>query len=135
MTIAPTIYAGFIARGYQNMGELFTTDFQDILRDNVEQANLPQEALDELAQIGRQMASAGGSVDQAHIQDVVDSIQSPALKEVIDASVAEVTRLAAENGYGGLYWSAAVISALIIVGAFVLAPLRRKIAASAPSEG
>jgi len=132
MTIAPTIYAGFIARGYKNMGELFKTDFQDILKDNVAQANLSQEALDELAQIGRQMASASGAepVNAGQIHDIVQSIQDPALKDVILDSVSEVTRLAAENGYGGLYWSAAVISVLIVVGAFILAPLRGKVTVS-----
>jgi len=93
---------------------------------------LSQEALDELAQIGRQMASASGAepVDAGQIHDIVQSIQDPALKDVILDSVSEVTRLATENGYGGLYWSAAVISVLIVVGAFILAPLRGKVAVS-----
>jgi len=63
MTIAPTIYAGFIARGYSNIGNLFKTEFQDVLQTNVEQANLSQDALGELAQIGQQMAASNGSVD------------------------------------------------------------------------
>jgi EmrB/QacA subfamily drug resistance transporter len=133
MTLAPTIYAGFIARGYNKLGELFKTDFQDILKDNVAQANLSQDALDELAQIGKQMASGAGSADAGQIRDIVRSIQDPALKEVIFSSVSEVTRKAAEIGYGGLYASAAVISVLIAGGALILALLRGKAAAS--SEG
>ncbi|REJ12451.1 MAG: MFS transporter [Paenibacillaceae bacterium] len=131
MTIMPTIYAGFIARGYNNIGELFRTDFRNILNENVEQANLSQEALDELAAIGRQMASGGGeAASPGQIQDIIGSVQDPALRDVIADSVAEVTRLAAENGYGGLYWSAAVLGVLVMLAAFVLAPMRRKVAAS-----
>jgi Arabinose efflux permease len=132
MTIMPTIYAGFIARGYNNIGELFRTDFQDILNENVEKANLSQEALDELAAIGRRMASGGGeSAGAGQIGDVVGSVQDPALRDVIADSVAEVTRMAAANGYGGLYWSAAVLGVLVMAAAFILAPMRRK--AAAPS--
>lgn len=131
MTIMPTIYAGFIARGYNNIGELFRTDFRNILNENVEQANLSQEALDELAAIGRQMASGGGeAASPGQIQDIIGSVQDLALRDVIADSVAEVTRLAAKNGYGGLYWSAAVLGVLVMLAAFVLAPMRRKVAAS-----
>jgi len=135
MTIMPTIYAGFIARDFKNMGELFRTDFRDILNRNVEQANLSQEALDELAAIGRRMAAGGGeNADADHISGMVGQIQDPALRDVINESVAEITRMAAENGYGGLYWSAAVLGVLVIVAAFILAPMRRKLAAPA-AEG
>lgn len=134
MTIAPTIYAGFIARGYINMGDLFMNDFQDVLQDNVAQANLSQAALDELAQIGRQMASGSGSVDSNQMNEIVGAIQDPALKEVVINSVGEITRRAAENGYGGLYWSAAVLGALIIIASLILAPLRGKSASAAHAE-
>jgi len=132
MTIMPTIYAGFIARGFNNMGELFRTDFQAILSENVEKANLSQAALDELAAIGRQMASGGGN--SANAGEIVGQIQDPALREVVERSVSEITRMAAENGYGGLYWSAAVLGVLVIAAAFILAPMRRKLAAPA-AEG
>lgn len=126
MTIAPTIYAGFIARGYSGMGQLFKNDFQAVLQENIAQANLSKDALSELAQIGQQMASGSGSFDQSQMNDIVGSIQDPALKEVILNSVAEITKRAAENGYGGLYWTAAILGILIIVGSFVLMPLREK---------
>jgi len=129
MTIAPTIFAGFIARGFSGMGELFKTDFQKVLQDNVAQANLSEAALGELEQIGQHMASDGGTFDENAMGQMIGSIQDPALKEVIANSVAEITRTAAENGYGGLYWSAAVISMLIIVAALILSPLRGKVKA------
>ena len=135
MTIMPTIYAGFIARGFNNMGELFRTEFRDILNANVEKAHLSQEAMNELAEIGRHMASGGGeSVSAGQIAEMIGRIQDPALREVVRDSVAEITRMAAENGYGGLYWSAAVLGVLVIAAAFVLAPMRRNIAVPA-AEG
>ncbi|NHN33765.1 MFS transporter [Paenibacillus sp. S3N08] len=127
MTIAPTIYAGFIARAYNNMDNLFKNDFQDVLQGNIAQASLSKDALGELAQIGQQMASVSGSIDSNQINEIVGSIQDPALKEVILNSVSEITKRAAENGYGGLYWSAAILGVLIIVASLVLAPLREKV--------
>lgn len=126
MTIAPTIYAGFIARGYNNMGNLFKNDFQDVLQNNVAQASLSKDALGELAQIGQQMASGSGSFDATQMNEIVGSIQDPALKEVILKSVSEITKMAAQNGYGGLYWSAAILGILIIVASLILIPLREK---------
>src|SRR5690606_35753704 len=37
MTIAPTVYAGFIARGYNNMGNLFRDDFRGVLQGHIEE--------------------------------------------------------------------------------------------------
>lgn len=128
MTIAPTIYAGFIARGYSNnMGDLFRNDFPALLQENIERANLSQEAMSELSQIGRHMANTNmDTIDTAQMYAMIDSIQDPTLKEVVLDSVAQITRQAAEIGYGGLYWSAAVLAVLVIVGTAILAPLRKR---------
>lgn len=126
MTLAPTIYAGFIARGFNKIGELFKNDFQDVLQAHLAQVPLSQGALDELAQIGQQMAS-GGAVDANRMNEIVGSIQDPGLKEAVLNSIAEITARAAENGYGGLYWSAAVLGVLIILVSVALAPLRAKL--------
>lgn len=129
MTIAPTVYAGFIARGYNNMGNLFRDDFRGVLQGNIEQADLSPEALQELAQIGQRIAADPSAVDVSQMEEIVASIQDPALQDVILRSVAEITQRAAEQGYGGLYWSAALLGVLIIVAALLLVPLRRKAAA------
>jgi len=129
MTIAPTIYAGFLARSYNRIGDLFATEFPGILQENVERANLPPEALAELGEIGRRMASGAETVDAGHAGEILASIQHPALREVVDASAAEITRMAAQNGYSGIYWTAAAIGALTIAAAVALVPLRRKLAA------
>jgi len=126
MTIAPAVYAGFIARGFNRIGELFQSDFQDVLQNNLAQVSLSQEALDELSRIGQHMAS-GAAVDSGRIREMINAIQDPALKEVIANSVAEITTRAAEIGYGGLYGSAAFLGVLIIVISVMLVPLRAKL--------
>ncbi|MNO00915.1 hypothetical protein D3C81_2209180 [compost metagenome] len=63
------------------------------------------------------------------MNEIVGSIQDPALKEVILNSVSEITKRAAEIGYGGLYWSAAILGVLIILASLLLIPLREKVRA------
>ena len=125
MTLAPTIYAGFIARGFSEVPSLFKSDFPTILQNNIQNANLSQEGLAEVQQIGTQFAS-GGEISQDQMIAAVANIQDPSLKEVVSSSVTEVTKLAAENGYGGLFMSAAVIAFCIIVVGFILQPIRKK---------
>ena len=125
MTLAPTIYAGFIARGFNDLPNLFKTDFQSILQNNIEEANLSQAATAELGQIGSQFAG-GGEFSQEQMMGIVQNIQDPTLKEVVLHSVNEVTQLAAQNGYGGLFTSAAIIALCILVIGIILKPIRKK---------
>lgn len=125
MTIAPTIYAGFIARGFSEIPSLFKTDFQSILQTNVQQSNLSAEATAELAQIGSQF-SAGREISQQQMMTVVQSIQDPTLKEVVLNSVNEVSVIAAQNGYSGLFYCAVIIAICILIVGFILKPIRIK---------
>ena len=125
MTIAPTIYAGFIARGFSEIPSIFKNDFQGILQQNIQQANLSEKATAELAQVGSQFA-AGGQFSEEQMMTVVQNIQDPTLKEVILNSVNEVTVLAAQNGYGGLFYSAVVIAICIFAVGLILKPIRKK---------
>ncbi|WP_075980378.1 MFS transporter [Bacillus massilinigeriensis] len=127
MTIAPTIYAGFLARAYNNMDSLFANDFQDILQKNIEKADLSTEAMQELGRIGQQMAGAS-KMSESQINKIVGSIQDPGLKDVIYDSVNQLTHIAAQNGFDGLYWTAAIIGLAIVLLAFVLSPLRKNFA-------
>lgn len=125
MTLAPTIYAGFIARGFNELPNLFKTDFQSILQTNIAEANLSQAANAELAQIGSQFAS-GGEFSQQQMMGIVQNIQDPTLKDVVLSSVNDVTQLAAQNGYSGLFTSAAIIALCILVIGLILNPIRKK---------
>lgn len=131
MTIAPTVYAGFIARGFATIGERFRNDFPSIFQDRAAEAGLTGEALGELAEIGRHAAGLSGDVDAAQMGAMADAIRDPVLKGAVMDSVAEVTRQAAMAGYGGLYWTAAAIGAALCLVAVFLIPLRRKAPAPA----
>lgn len=125
MTIAPTIYAGFIARGFSEIPAIFKSDFQSILQSNVQEANLTEEATAELAQIGRQFAG-GAEFSEQQMMGVVQNIQDPALKNVVLNSVNEVTTMAAQSGYSGLFYSAVVIAICIFITGLILKPIRNK---------
>ncbi len=127
MTLAPAIYAGFIARAYNNLGTLFAKDFPGILQKNLAGVTLSADAQAELAQIGQQMSSGSAAVSESQLTEMLQAIQDPSLKEVLANSVAEVTKMAAANGFGGLYWTVAILSLCIIAAALILVPLRKKI--------
>lgn len=126
MTLAPTIFAGFLARAMNDIGSIFKNDFPSILQENLEKANLSPEAMAEVGQLGQQMAGAS-SMSNAEITSVVNSIQDPTLKEVVQSSIAEVTKMASQNGFDGMYMTAGILGVLIIVLAFVLKPLRKSV--------
>src|SRR5690606_8294711 len=99
MTIAPTIYAGFIARGFNNIGNVFRTDFQPVLQENLAEAGLSAEALPALADMGGHAGGGSAAMDPAQLGEMAGAIPDPALRDVVLDSVAEMTRRAAENGY------------------------------------
>lgn len=125
MTLAPTIYAGFIARGFNEVPKLFETNFSSILEKNLQNTTLSEVGINEMQQLGGQFA-AGGEMSQEQIIGAVANIQDPGLKDAVLSSVNEVTKIAAQNGYGGLFYSAAIIALCILVVAFILQPIRKK---------
>ena len=125
MTIAPTIYAGFIARGFSEIPAIFKSDFQSILQNNVQEVNLIEEASAELAQIGSQFAG-GAEFSEQQMMGIVQNIEDPALKNAVLNSVNEVTTMAAQSGYSGLFYSAVVIAICIFVTGLILKPIRNK---------
>ena len=123
MTIAPTIYAGFIARGFAEIPDLFKSDFAGILQDNIEKADLSPAAMQEVSTLSTQFASGPAEID---MNSALTQIQDPTLKEVVLSSVNEITTMAALDGYGGLFMSAGVIAVCVVIFAFVLKPIRAK---------
>ena len=126
MTIAPTIYAGFIARGFNELPGLFKTEFPGILQRNIQEANLGPEGLTELGALTSQMSGGAGGMSEAEMNQVISQIQDPSLKEAVLSSVQEVTQMAAQNGYSGLFYTAVVIAVLIIIATAIMAPIRKK---------
>lgn len=125
MTIMPTIYAGFIARSFNNLPNLFKDNFGDILQKNMEKANLSPEAMQEFQQM---MSSMGTMKSTSNIDfsSMLDRIQDPTLRDVIQSSVDQITLMAAQNGYNGLFYATVVVSVLVIILAFILKPVRDK---------
>lgn len=125
MTIAPTIYAGFIVRGFNQIPSLFQSDFSKILQKNMENADVSPEAMQEFQQIVSN-ASADGSSTEMDYSNIVEQIQDPTLKEVIQSSVDQITLMAAQDGYGGLFYSTVVIAVIVVLLAVILKPIRKK---------
>lgn len=126
MTLAPTIYAGFIVRGFNQIPDLFKSEFGNILKKNMENADLSPQAMLEFQQLAGTVSSAGNSSDHDYSQ-LLESIQDPALKDVLQSSVDQITLMAAQDGYGGLFYSVVVISALVVLLAVILKPIRKRI--------
>lgn len=125
MTLAPTIYAGFIARGFNEMPDLFATEFPEKLQANISNAELSAEAQMELGQLAQKFAG-GGEFSQAELSTAIANIQDPTLKDIVTSSVTDITTMAAQNGYGGLFMSAGIIAGLILITALILSPIRKK---------
>lgn len=125
MTLAPTIYAGFIARGFNELPDLYATDFPNKLQDNLQNAHLSAEAQAELGQLASQFSS-GGEFSQQQMTAAIDNIQDPTLKEALTSTVQEMTTIAAQNGYGGLFMTAGILAVLIIIVALFLPAARKK---------
>ncbi|MFD2368845.1 MFS transporter [Brevibacillus sp. GCM10020057] len=125
MTIAPTIYAGFIVRGFNQIPSLFQSDFGNILQKKMEAADLSPEAMQEFQQVVSAMPTAGtpSDADYAHL---LEQIHDPTLKDVIQSSIDQITWMAAQEGYGGLFYSTVVIAAMVVLLALILKPVRKK---------
>lgn len=126
MTIAPTIYAGFIARGFNQIPTIFQNDFPKILQDNIREANISEAGLMEFQSLSAQVTSAGEIISQETMSQALTQIQDQELLEVIQTSVNQVTTVAAQDGYGGLFYSAVVIASLIIITTLILIPIRKR---------
>ena len=129
MTLAPTIYAGFIARGFAELPSLFATEFPEKLQDNLSQVELSSEAQMEMGMLAQRF-SAGGDVSQQELSEAIAAIQDPTLKDIVSSTASDISMMAAQNGYGGLFMSAAVIAGLILLTVFILSPIRKRHSAS-----
>lgn len=126
MTLAPTIFAGFLARAMNDISSIFKSDFPNILQRNIENANLTPQALAEVEQISKQITNST-SLSQVDMTSVVHSIKDPSLKEVVQTSITEVTTIASQNGFDGMYMTAGILSVVVIVLAIVLQRLRKDV--------
>ena len=61
-----------------------------------------------------------------NMTELANTIQNAELKEVIFRSVNDVTKIASENGYDGLFLSAGFIAVFIVIVGLILLPIRKK---------
>lgn len=122
MTLAPTIYAGFITLAFNNIPNLMKEEFPDILQKNLEKEHVDPNAIQQF----HQMMPSGGSMDMDAMMSQIDKIPDPSIKEAIENSMNQIVHIASDNGYSGLFITAVVISALIFIFTLILAPLRKK---------
>ncbi|WAA11150.1 MFS transporter [Fervidibacillus albus] len=126
MTLAPTIYAGFIARGFNRIPDLFQSDFSTILKEKMDSANLSPEAMQEFAQLAGKFSSQTEGFSEDAMTEAFNQIQDPSLKEVIQSSVEQITHMAAQDGFNGLFYSAVTLAILVLIVTFILAPIRKR---------
>lgn len=104
------------------MPNLMEEEFPSILKENLEKENVDPNMMNEF----HQMMPNTGSMDMDTMMGQIENIPDPSIKEAIENSINQVVQMAADTGYSGLFMSAVVISALIFVVTFILAPLRKK---------
>ncbi|MBY8914364.1 MFS transporter [Bacillus sp. YC2] len=103
LTLAPTLYAGFITAGFDRIG--------DDIRNRLDKSGFPADQA--------HMPDIGGGLSS--IQEQVSRIPLPAVKK----AVADAVEASVASGYHHLYAAAAVISFCTIVSACILAFFRK----------
>ena len=117
MTIAPAIYAGFIARSFLNIGDQINTGLADA---GVPVSAMPQEELEKLQQL-----------DYQQMITQIEQIPVPVVRDTI----LQALRDAVSTGYGGLYWTAAIVAALALVTTLILSRVRKAKGLKVKEEG
>lgn len=126
MTLAPTIYAGFIARGFNHIPELFKSHFPIILKEKIGGTSLSSEAMKEFYQLSQQFGTSSGEFSENQMLGIINQVKDPGLKEVIQSSVDQITLMAAQDGYNGLFYSAVTLAIMTIFVTLILIPIRKR---------
>lgn len=110
MAIAPTIFAGFLARSFSNLGS------------NI-QAGLASRGIEVPPAMLEQYASGGSSEnDVSSLMTGLSRIPDANIRETLLQAVHQTTG----QGYNGLFWSAVIFSVLTLAVALVTGRLRQK---------
>lgn len=114
MAIAPTIYAGFIARSFMSIGDKIQAGFAEIGMSGTADSSM----LDKLG-----MTSGGqGSINVESLHAQIEAIPMEPVKNVLNNALHEVVG----NGYNGLFWSGAVISGFVLITVVLLSRARKR---------
>ena len=124
MTLAPTIYAGFISRAFNGLPKQMETEFPEILTENMKAENLDPAQIQGMMQEMLPQMTSGADMNQ--MIEGIAKIPDPTLQKVIQDSIEQVTQNVAHTGYSGLFMSAVVISCAILLVTLILAPIRKR---------
>ena len=121
MTLAPTIFAGFLARSYNKVPDLFETEFPDVLQKNLEAAGIDESQM----AMAEQMAQSTSGMDMNSLMASIEKIPDEGIRNVIEQSVSDITTMAGQSGFSLMYVSAAVMAALILILVPILSKVRK----------
>jgi len=114
MTLAPTIYAGFLARAF--------SDFGTQVKDNLEAANI--------SGVDQMMSHMPKSTDATSIKEGIAQIPDPQIREILQDTLHE----AVGNGFNGLYLASMVVSCAMLVAVVWLGVVRSKRSKDLPAQ-
>lgn len=110
MTVAPTIYAGFLARSFQNLG----TNIQDTFQaKGLPTSGIPGMDSFQQAPMAQMMEQGQGAAPPT-FESLYDAMERIPSMPVRDALL-EALHLTARNGYAGIFWTAAAISIIMFI--------------------
>lgn len=109
MTLAPTIYAGFIARSFASIG--------GNIQENFKNANL------QLPTAPGEMSKLSEFTDFQSLLSAINQIPIPQVREIILSAVHETIKI----GYDALFYSGAVIAGLTLISVMVLHQVRKRV--------
>lgn len=107
MTIATTIYAGFIARSYMRIGSQMSANLEQA---GIEASGMPHGGFEKLQ-----------GLDYRQLIDQVEQIPMPAIRETILHTIHDVV----SKGYGNLYLATAVVAMITLVTTLILYKVRK----------
>lgn len=115
MTLAPTIYAGFIARSFMNL--------EETIKQNMEGSSIPLPP--------DVSHPTGENMEFAAVREAFESIPDPKISEVLLTSFEDVMK----TGYDGLFAAACTVSVLMLLATLILGFVRSRKKKATIAEG
>lgn len=122
MTIAPAIYAGFISRAFTQL----PTNIQGGFNEEFNRVTDGSEPLKAELAVWLQTINFSEITNMTNIMSSINTIENVELKQAILLTIEHITSETTQKGYAGLYLSATIIAALIIVLAYILKRVKAK---------
>lgn len=106
MTIAPTIYAGFLTRSFEQFG--------NDLQSNAQQAGIQLQS--------GSMSQLPQTMDASALSNAINQIPVPQTRELVQQTL----HAAVGRGFNGLFLSAMTIAVIMLIAVFIVRTVRNK---------